>query len=246
MICVQWSVLAPVGGITIIERFALDLHPIRLQLEKKLGRQVMAYIFVDKANGRKRTDSQANSKQLLSPDGEDTSRRARGGDDNASVVNFSINSRRKKKGSESEEPRPALSRTSSFSDTWTIDSTSSKPPLTREKSNTNLRGESDRQYRLMEAEEMHSRAASNRTFVGIEVSQTTLVLSYRVSCRIRSMIINHADRDCAPPQGDKPRSITDLFDFKFSTPSLTYVNKTWSFENLVQQLKKGISFTILS
>ncbi|KAG8713591.1 hypothetical protein FRC11_011684, partial [Ceratobasidium sp. 423] len=41
----EWSILAPVGGIPIVNSFVLDLHPIRLQFERKLGRKILAYIF---------------------------------------------------------------------------------------------------------------------------------------------------------------------------------------------------------
>lgn len=45
----EWSVLAPVGGIPIVNSFSLDLHPIRLQIERKAGRKIMSYIFSDRS-----------------------------------------------------------------------------------------------------------------------------------------------------------------------------------------------------
>ncbi|CAE7226687.1 unnamed protein product, partial [Rhizoctonia solani] len=41
----EWSILAPVGGIPIVNSFILDLHPIRLQFERKVGRKILSYIF---------------------------------------------------------------------------------------------------------------------------------------------------------------------------------------------------------
>ncbi|OJA13790.1 hypothetical protein AZE42_00523 [Rhizopogon vesiculosus] len=41
----DWAVLAPVGGITIYEKFQLDFHPIRLQLDASLGQRIMEYIW---------------------------------------------------------------------------------------------------------------------------------------------------------------------------------------------------------
>lgn len=38
-------VLAPVGGITIYEKFQLDFHPIRLQLDARLGQRIMEYVW---------------------------------------------------------------------------------------------------------------------------------------------------------------------------------------------------------
>ncbi|KAG2141789.1 golgi-body localization protein domain-containing protein [Suillus bovinus] len=41
----DWAVLAPVGGITIYEKFQLDFHPIRLQLDASLGQRIMEYVW---------------------------------------------------------------------------------------------------------------------------------------------------------------------------------------------------------
>ncbi|WFD32931.1 hypothetical protein MSPP1_003984 [Malassezia sp. CBS 17886] len=40
-----WLVLAPVGGIAIVDQFEFRLHPLRVQLELKIGRQLMDYWF---------------------------------------------------------------------------------------------------------------------------------------------------------------------------------------------------------
>ncbi|KAF7331891.1 hypothetical protein MKEN_00069400 [Mycena kentingensis (nom. inval.)] len=41
----NWSVLAPVGGITIYEAFELNFHPMRLQVDAKVGRRIMEYVW---------------------------------------------------------------------------------------------------------------------------------------------------------------------------------------------------------
>lgn len=41
----NWIILAPVGGITIYEKFQVDFHPIRLQLDARLGQRIMEYIW---------------------------------------------------------------------------------------------------------------------------------------------------------------------------------------------------------
>lgn len=50
----SWIVLAPVGGISIYEKFEVDLHPLRLQLDSKVGRRIMEYIWPARKNRRKR------------------------------------------------------------------------------------------------------------------------------------------------------------------------------------------------
>ncbi|PCH41098.1 hypothetical protein WOLCODRAFT_89020 [Wolfiporia cocos MD-104 SS10] len=41
----DWTVLPPVGGITIYERFELTFHPMRLQIDSRIGRKIMEYIW---------------------------------------------------------------------------------------------------------------------------------------------------------------------------------------------------------
>lgn len=42
------------------------------------------------------------------------------------------------------------------------------------------------------------------------------------------------------PQGDRAKNLTDLHDFKFSTPAFEFRNKTWAFEDLVEELKSQL------
>ncbi|KZS98046.1 hypothetical protein SISNIDRAFT_449676 [Sistotremastrum niveocremeum HHB9708] len=44
----DWSVLAPIGGIAIYEHFQLSLHPIRLQIQTKLGSRILEYVWPDR------------------------------------------------------------------------------------------------------------------------------------------------------------------------------------------------------
>ncbi|KAL4076077.1 golgi-body localization protein domain-containing protein [Scleroderma citrinum] len=53
----NWIILAPVGGITIYEKFQVDFHPIRLQLDAHLGQRIMEYIWPAR-RGRKRRMAQ--------------------------------------------------------------------------------------------------------------------------------------------------------------------------------------------
>ncbi|KAI5893473.1 uncharacterized protein SCHCODRAFT_02747457 [Schizophyllum commune H4-8] len=64
----DWTVLAPVGGITIYERFEVQLHPFRLQLHAAMGRKIMEYFW---PNRRERaeleaTDDEADDDDLIS------------------------------------------------------------------------------------------------------------------------------------------------------------------------------------
>jgi hypothetical protein len=46
----NWSILAPVGGITIYESFELNFHPMRLQVDAKVGRRIMEYVWPARRN----------------------------------------------------------------------------------------------------------------------------------------------------------------------------------------------------
>ncbi|KAI7824474.1 hypothetical protein BX661DRAFT_185375 [Kickxella alabastrina] len=45
MIRVRWSELAPVGGISIVERFEVDLFPLRLQLSHDIAQKLINYLY---------------------------------------------------------------------------------------------------------------------------------------------------------------------------------------------------------
>lgn len=58
----DWTLLAPVGGIAIYERFEVILHPMRLQIETKMGAKLMEYVWPER-----RRRKQAESPQSLDP-----------------------------------------------------------------------------------------------------------------------------------------------------------------------------------
>jgi hypothetical protein len=57
----SWIVLAPVGGISIYEKFEVDLHPLRLQLDTKVGQRVMEYIWPARKNRGERGVEQSDT-----------------------------------------------------------------------------------------------------------------------------------------------------------------------------------------
>ncbi len=46
----DWTVLPPVGGITIYEAFDLALHPMRLQIDTRVGKKIMEYVWPARRN----------------------------------------------------------------------------------------------------------------------------------------------------------------------------------------------------
>ncbi|KAJ1731857.1 Protein SABRE, partial [Coemansia biformis] len=51
MLRFRWSELAPVGGITIVERFEVDLFPLRLQLSYDIAQKLINYLYPPQDSG---------------------------------------------------------------------------------------------------------------------------------------------------------------------------------------------------
>jgi hypothetical protein len=223
---VRWAVLAPVGGITIMERLHVDLHPIRVQVEKKVGRQLMDYVFAEHSKSRK-NGTEGNGVKHYNP----------AGDDVTTTIEQSVEGRKQHKLSRDHKAKGStLSRQSSQSEI--LSSEGDKKHGRQSLNHMDSSVEGHRGLRHLEADEMHDRATKNITFVSIDFAGTTLVLSYKVN-RFECIIGDPHVLTTYCRQGDKPKSITDLYDFKFTCPALTYGNKTWSFETLAQHIKKG-------
>lgn len=63
----DWIILAPVGGITIYETFELSLHPLRLQIDAKVGRRIMEYVWPDREKGQTLTDDFPEKERIPAP-----------------------------------------------------------------------------------------------------------------------------------------------------------------------------------
>ncbi|KAA8916788.1 hypothetical protein TRICI_001086 [Trichomonascus ciferrii] len=51
LIYVEWTMLDPIGGIPVMERFGVSLLPLKLQLERDTGKRIFEYIFPSSADG---------------------------------------------------------------------------------------------------------------------------------------------------------------------------------------------------
>ncbi|KAJ2156933.1 Protein SABRE [Coemansia sp. RSA 552] len=76
MIRVQWSELAPVGGISIVERFEVDLFPLRLQLSHDIAQKLINYLYPPQdTGGLAGVGTGQDSASLLSPRNKPQQRR---------------------------------------------------------------------------------------------------------------------------------------------------------------------------
>ncbi|CAO1617992.1 unnamed protein product [Parajaminaea phylloscopi] len=278
MINAIWSELAPVGGISIVDQFELELHPVKVQLEMKVGRMIMDYIFGSKrrreredekrkklleeaasesesktakrgplarlraASSHKATDSESIKADKSATEGPKGTVASEGGSQDSGLTISSEGSAEGVAGQGLAASSSASSlssrRTSMSSDggTTAVSKTSraqsdgrATPDAKRERTTSRDQdGDHDTDMSIehsqhaiakRNAEEMRQRASSNLTFIFFKLSETVFSLSYK---------------------GEKDKSITDVYDLVFNSPSIEYRNRTWAYEELVQHMKKDI------
>ncbi|KAF9451680.1 hypothetical protein P691DRAFT_757138 [Macrolepiota fuliginosa MF-IS2] len=68
----HWIILPPVGGISIYEAFEVSLHPLKLQIDAKVGRRIMEYLWPDRRHRPQSIDDETASSEshesIHSPD----------------------------------------------------------------------------------------------------------------------------------------------------------------------------------
>lgn len=169
---ILWNSLPPVGGISIVEQFEVHLHPIRLQLEHRVGRQILDYVFSQRrklADDEPATEKKPPTKvsrPIPTPLASSAGSFMRSTDS----LSFHKNNSR-------------LTLSSDIASRSTLDvpsTTSSFSALRRVNSSTTELMEEGLEEGL-DADEMRLRAALFRTFILVEFTSTVLSLSYRVS-----------------------------------------------------------------
>lgn len=202
----MWSVLAPVGGIAIIDQFEWNLHPVRIQLEIRVGRRIMDYIFGSKRERERQRDntkhledeerspstnkllpfSRANGKNESRPEvsvettprGSTETRDTRESDTEGDAEKFRPSSR--------NHVQPMRgSRSSSQHSPKESSTPRSSSSIQVSKSQKGSEGATDHfAYAAKNAAEMRERASMNRTFVYVKIMETTFCLSYKVCIAI--------------------------------------------------------------
>ncbi|GAA99613.1 uncharacterized protein L969DRAFT_94065 [Mixia osmundae IAM 14324] len=229
---VLWNTLAPVGGISIIEGLEVRIHPIRLNIEHKLGRKIMDYIFAqrrkvkeisqgehtiapeddepDEENERDRLLLEGNrSSMSLHSNASSDDVFAKGRQSESRARSYTLSSTNSMP-ADSHPPTPALAEFS-------------KPHLGRVMSATFL--SRDLIDDALDADEMKSRASQNRVFIRVEVAPTILCLSYK---------------------GQKDSPLVDMYDLIWKAPDLHRRNVVLSYLELMNAFKKDITRSIWS
>lgn len=192
----KFHVLAPVGGIAIIQYFGLQVHPVRVQMEHKTGKAIMAYFFQehDAVHGNEGGKAGKKDKKAIADASHDKKSAERNSGESArsdpTAEDALWASAPPKRSSSSQNLsavgaslRP-LTRVSSSTSVTKTEATSGHgtPRVKHSRSSLSLK----EQVEKSQAEEMRSRASHNRTFVYIEVESSTFVMSYKVRVSLMS------------------------------------------------------------
>lgn len=170
----DWSALPAVGGISIIETFDLQLHPLRLQVERLTGRRILKYIFA----GSSETHAKAALLDVGDNNGEESQ----------------LQPARPRASVDSSVPPPpaprrhmSIARSSSHQNLKAPSINSGQPAqrgkLKKVASSEQLTSRLDNDRRLRginkvvdkELEEMKDRASRNRTFLHVSVSRYAIL-----------------------------------------------------------------------
>ncbi|KAI5479861.1 hypothetical protein MNV49_002419 [Pseudohyphozyma bogoriensis] len=228
---ILWNSLAPVGGISIVEQFELHIHPVRLQLEHRVGRRILDYLFVQRRKGngddsseKKRSatptpkPSPSASTSSLSPLAASNGRNRSAESLVPSVRHVHVAGRPLSYLGDDRSPLSTPNRSSTF---LTPSSASVNGDSTRRlhKAPSTEVLTPQGQEEGLDAEEMRLRASLNRTFVLVDFTPTLLYLTYRAEKEDHS-------------------SLPNIYNITYRTPSIQYRNKTWSFLDLLDEIKR--------
>jgi hypothetical protein len=179
----SWGALAPVGGISIIKEFYLDLHPMKIQLEKQLGDEIMTYVFQDRRMQKEgKGNDKPNRPSSRSVSGVSTPRfvPANSTDDPSEALTMRLQKVEGEQLRSAPQRTPSISRQQSGASGGSTGSATSAGLMTKHRSNSAMSKQYVKDAVGNEAAEMRARASKNRTFVSIKVISTVLVLSYKV------------------------------------------------------------------
>ncbi|CAO1631545.1 unnamed protein product [Jaminaea pallidilutea] len=246
-----WSELAPVGGISIVDQFELDLHPLRVQMELKMGRVIMEYIFGSKKRREREEMHRKEHLEIASQNAASASWSKRG-----PLGRLRIQAAREGNGqSDSEVEAASTAPPSPRMGNASLEAPSpSRRSLSRSGSSTFLDSgrpsselrESHSQQQLREAqkerEKEESEASEQERFSQHAIAKRNAEeMRHRASSNLTFVFFKLPETIfCLSYKGEKDKSITDIYDLVFQAPNIEYRNRTWAYEELVQHMKKDI------
>ncbi|KAM3584683.1 Protein SABRE [Umbelopsis sp. WA50703] len=232
--------LPPVGGIPVVQHLEINLFPLKFQMTQEFGKLLASYVFpVEKRKSHQSSPSPIPiSTSASAPNVASSTISSRSGSSEPTPHTLSITSMSDLRSSSAREFSP-LSTSSEFaasdihleaaksdtlrpkrsdehlSSSLTVGSPSKRSGIKKHNKNSSATSVPNAD----DLSVMKERASSNRTFIYIKVPGAKHCLSY---------------------QGPKEKNIEDLYDFVFTQPTLEYRNRTWSWYELMNAVKKDI------
>ncbi|KAJ2166136.1 Protein SABRE [Coemansia sp. RSA 562] len=248
MIRVQWSELAPVGGISIVERFEVDLFPLRLQLSHDIAQKLMNYLYppqeseVPDAAGneilprrQRRPTMSSIASEEASPvpsTSEDMQGSVDAGSGTPSMLSMSGRSAQQKMRQNVDEPQQILRSRAASEMPSSDDRLQLQLPRVASGLLATISGRTT-PLSLMENNSMMniSQSGDNRTQVD-EMKKRASSNKTFLQIKIGGSTL------CISYQGRRANNITDLRDFEFHAPKLELRNQVESYFELLMQVKK--------
>ncbi|KAI9017507.1 golgi-body localization protein domain-containing protein [Gaertneriomyces semiglobifer] len=219
MLRVYWRELPPVAGIKVVDHFEINIFPLLIQVTYEMGKQIVYYLFPEKK--AKAAEKALNTDARKLPRSESS--------DQITVRSVRTNAS-EPAGMRSLGSADDLGRYSS-ADEAEVTPVPEKKRLF--KFGTHSRQGSGREEpvrttgigKVNEIKQMQARASENRSFIYIKVPGGQHCLSYR---------------------GSKEKNIEDLFMFAFKMPTLEFRNKTWTWLDFLESVKKEAFRAVLA
>lgn len=213
LLTADWVVLSPVGGITVYETFELSLHPIRLQIDSRVGRRIMEYLWPARKDRYEIDEGEIASPEKL----DDPEQRI-------SPTRTSLDSPRALQNLKRQQqeylgpPIRKLAGSSSFTDLRSSVNAQSVAVLASNSAESLTPApRTNRELKPKTSDAKSDVAAEMRTRSG----QKTFILVRIDSLNILLSVSKEGSFECR--------------DAHLKTRQLEYRNKTWSFEELVDQ-----------
>lgn len=216
-VAVDWTMLDPIGGITIIENFDIDLKPIKLQVDSRTWDMLFEYLFpndrdespfnVRKHQGKKNTGNESESESDSDSDFDDQSIHTHAAPPQKpqmkrSATGSSLSSR--------------LRKTTSFV-------VSNGGNGSNGSNGSNASADAAAARNKDEISIMLNRASNYMSLVHARLKPSTMCVSYKRS----------------------DTSIFNIHELVIDLPEISYRNKTWSNLDLVLRLKRDVTKLLL-
>lgn len=257
VVSINWTMLDPIGGIPIVQKFDINLKPVKVQLESKSWNMLFNYIFPKNSDGKTDTESPF----LLS--------HLKKGGDSISMMDDNFDSDDDDDDSQSlaQSVENSVDDTVSVSALSEMSSVFKKPSLhfrkiMQESSASSIRSGSNNSRRALRDP---SPASSTRSSVNEPFKRTTSTLKRLghkntdekpdelsemmnraskylsiVQIRIMSTVL------CISFKGEGVKNLLDIHEFRLNLPEIQYENKTWSNIDLVLHLKRDVTKILLN